>query len=183
MGRPRVIDKNKLLDAAESVISEIGASAFSIDAVAQAANVTKGGVQYAFGTKDALINAMIDRWANEFDEKVAAIVGPSSDPIELIRGHVVATSQVNPEANSKTAGLMAAMVQRLERREHTRSWYKKHFDGLDLTTPEGRRARLAFLAAEGVFLLRGFGYMSLRQADWDEIMADIAALLLGPDVE
>jgi AcrR family transcriptional regulator len=183
MGRPRVIDKEKLLDAAERIISKSGAAALSIDAVAQAAKVTKGGVQYAFGTKDALLDAMMDRWEKKFDDQVASIVGPEPAPTELIRGHVEATARIHSSAHSKAAGLMAVMVQRLERRDRTREWYRKHFDGLDLSTDEGRRARLAFIATEGAFFLRGFGFMRLENHDWRAIMDDIKTRLLPQELK
>jgi AcrR family transcriptional regulator len=183
MGRPRVIDKEKLLDAAEKIVSNSGAGALSIDAVAQAAKVTKGGVQYAFGTKDALLDAMMDRWEKEFDDQVASIVGPKPGPTELIRGHVEATARIDSSAHSKAAGLMALMVQRLERRDRTREWYRKHFDGLDLTTDEGRRTRLAFIATEGAFFLRGFGFMTLKDCDWRAIMDDIQTRLLPQELK
>lgn len=183
MGRPRVIDKEKLLDAAEKIVSQSGGAALSIDAVARAAKVTKGGVQYAFGTKDALLDAMMDRWEKEFDDQVASVVGPQPAPTELIRGHVEATARINSSAHSKAAGLMAVMVHRLERRDRTREWYRKHFAGLDLSTDEGRRARLAFLATEGAFFLRGFGFMALEDDDWRAIMDDIKTRLLPQELK
>ncbi|MGQ3294545.1 MAG: TetR/AcrR family transcriptional regulator, partial [Shinella sp.] len=60
-GRPRSIDRDKVLDAAESIVVESGAAGLSFEAVARAAGITKGGVQYCFGTKENLIRAMIER--------------------------------------------------------------------------------------------------------------------------
>lgn len=54
MGRRRTIDRDQLLDAAEAVIAREGAAGLTIDAVAKEMGITKGGVQYCFGTKDAL---------------------------------------------------------------------------------------------------------------------------------
>ena len=63
-GRPRTIDRDKVLDAAEAVVQRTGASGLTIDAVAREAGITKGGVQYCFGSKDSLINAMLQRWCD-----------------------------------------------------------------------------------------------------------------------
>ncbi|HYG42496.1 MAG TPA: hypothetical protein VEA17_06205 [Bordetella sp.] len=49
--------------------------------------------------------------------------------------------------------------------------------GLDVSTPGGRRARLAFLATEGAFMLRFFGFMDIGQAEWDAIFDDMQTLL------
>lgn len=51
MGRRRTIDRDQLLDAAEAVIAREGAAGLTIDAVAKEMGITKGGVQYCFGTK------------------------------------------------------------------------------------------------------------------------------------
>ena len=61
MGRRRTIDRDQLLDAAEAVIAREGAAGLTIDAVAKEMGITKGGVQYCFGTKDALIDAIFER--------------------------------------------------------------------------------------------------------------------------
>lgn len=62
MGRQRSIDRDKVLDAAEEIVATQGAAGLTIDAVAKAMGISKGGVQYCFGSKDALIDAMFDRW-------------------------------------------------------------------------------------------------------------------------
>jgi AcrR family transcriptional regulator len=59
MGRRQTIDREKVLAVAEDIVGQRGAAALTIDAVAKAAGITKGGVQSAFGTKEALIAAML----------------------------------------------------------------------------------------------------------------------------
>lgn len=54
MGRRRTIDRDQLLDAAEAVIAREGAAGLTIDAVAKEMGITKGGVQYCFGTTFAI---------------------------------------------------------------------------------------------------------------------------------
>ncbi len=51
MGRKRTIDRDWVLTVAERIVGERGASALTIDAVANAAGITKGGVQSSFGTR------------------------------------------------------------------------------------------------------------------------------------
>ncbi len=70
MGRPRSIDRDHVLDMAEKLVAEGGLAALTMDAVAQASGVTKGGVQYCFGNKDGLLKAMIGRWGDRFDAQV-----------------------------------------------------------------------------------------------------------------
>jgi hypothetical protein len=63
--------------------------------------------------------------------------------------------------------------------ESTREWYRSRIAGLDLTTEEGKRARLAFLATEGAFMLRFFGLMEINQPEWDAMFADMQTLILA----
>lgn len=177
MGRRRTIDRDKVLDAAEATVSAVGAAGLTIDAVAKAAGITKGGVQYCFGNKDGLIDAMMERWFNEFDSAVAVEVGDDADPVTAMRAHAQVTERMNTAENARTSGMMAALLQREDHMEKNRLWYRGRLDSLDLSTEEGRRARLAFLATEGAFLLRSFGFIEMRDAEWRDIFGDIVALV------
>ena len=176
MGRPRTIDRDRVLDAAEAVVSEVGAAGLSIDAVAKTAGVTKSGVQHCFGTKQQLIDAMFDRWETEFDDEVAALAGNDSDPIAHIRADIEATMRTDEVDNARSAVLMAALVQTPEQRQRAQKWYRRRLEQLDVSTVLGRRTRLAFLASEGAFMLRSFGLMDVSESDWVAIFEDILAL-------
>lgn len=177
MGRRRTIDRDKVLDAAEAVVNSVGAAGLTIDAVAKASGITKGGVQYCFGNKDGLIDAMMQRWFDEFDAAVTAEGGDDPDPIKAMRAHASVTARMNTADNARTSGMMAALLQREEHMAKNRAWYRSRLDGLDLSTEEGRRARTVFLATEGVFLLRGFGFLEMDDAEWQDMFADILKLL------
>lgn len=179
MGRPRQIDRDKVLDAAEAVVGKVGAVGLTIDAVAKAAGITKGGVQYCFGTKQQLIDAMFDRWDAEWNEDVAKLVGHDADPIRRVRGDIEVIKASDDAANARSAVLMAALVQTPEQREKTQDWYRGHLEKLDRSTAIGRRTRLAFFASEGVFLLRSFGLMKISDEEWASIFDDILELQSG----
>jgi AcrR family transcriptional regulator len=173
MGRPRKIDRDKVLDAAEAVVGDVGAAALSIDAVAKAAGITKSGVQYCFGTKQQLIDAMFRRWETEFAQEVADLVGTDPDPITLLRGHIEATMRTDEVENARSAVLMAALLQSPEQRQRAQDWYRQRLDDLDVSTDLGRRTRLAFLASEGLFILRCCGLMDVSEAEWASAYKDI----------
>ncbi len=161
MGRRRTIDRDHLLDAAEAVIAREGAAGLTIDAVAKEMGITKGGVQYCFGTKDALIDAIFERWGKAYDSLFEAVAGKQPTPLTRVRAHAEATQRSDELSSSKAAALMAALIQTPEHLEGSNQWYRSRLEGLDLSAPEGRRARLAFLAVEGAFMLRYF-----RLMDW-----------------
>ncbi len=177
MARPRTIDREKLLDAAEELVREKGAAGLTIDALARACGVTKGGVQYCFGSKDELIAAMFARWDRDYDRRFAELAGPSPDPVRRVQAHVAAMHGSDEVSMAKAASMMAALLQTPEHLAATREWYRQRMEGLDVTTVEGRRARLAFLACEGAFMLRFLRFMEIDAGDWDAIFADIDDLL------
>ena len=53
--------RDRVLDAYESLLLEQGPSGATLDAVASAADVSKGGLLYHFGSKDALVNGLLER--------------------------------------------------------------------------------------------------------------------------
>ena len=55
------ISKELVLDAAESVVRDVGASHMTLDAVAERAGISKGGLLHNFPNKDALLQGMINR--------------------------------------------------------------------------------------------------------------------------
>lgn len=181
MGRRRTIDRDKVLDAAEAVVGAVGANGLTIDAVAKAAGITKGGVQYCFGAKSDLIAAMLDRWEAEFDAEVADLSGDAPDARGILRAHVEATARSDEAAVSRASVMLAALIQTPDQLERTRAWYRSRLAGLDTTTESGRAARLALLASEGAFLLRSFGFLDMDDHEWRSCFEDIQALLRPRD--
>lgn len=176
MARTKSIERDALLDAAEEIVRTRGAAALTIDAIAKAAGITKGGVQYTFNSKDALITAMFERWDGSYLERFNEIAGKDSSPIGGIRAHIIATGQADETSNSKAASLLASLLQAPENLATTREWYRSRLQGLDATTEEGREARIAFLAAEGAFLLRYLGLMDINDSEWESIFRDVGRL-------
>ncbi|MBF8186470.1 TetR family transcriptional regulator [Nonomuraea sp. K274] len=67
--------RDGLLDAAEELLCDQGSTALTLAAVADRAGVSKGGLLYHYGSKEALIKGMVERLIEDFDELVAAQPG------------------------------------------------------------------------------------------------------------
>lgn len=182
IGRPRTIDRNHLLDLAEKIVVEHGAPALTIDALAKAAGITKGGVQYCFGTKDGLVDAMLTRWGITFDKQVAARKKGRTDALTHIAAHIRVTRDSDPLGDSRFAAMLAALTPNSEQLADTQRWYRQQLSGLDVSTEQGRNARLAFIANEGAFLLRSFQLFDLNEEEWQQIFRDIEKLL-PPEID
>ncbi len=77
-----VSSQDRILDAAEDLIAARGISAFTLDAVAQAAGVSKGGLLYHFSSKDSLISGLQRRMASRLADTLRGAEG-RSEPVLL----------------------------------------------------------------------------------------------------
>ncbi|NGN43266.1 TetR/AcrR family transcriptional regulator [Mesorhizobium sp. CGMCC 1.15528] len=176
-GRPRSIDREKVLDAAEAIVAQTGAASLSFEAVAKAADITKSGVQYCFGTKENLIRSMIQRWGESFDRDVMERIGADRSARSIIRGHLEATRDSDEAEYSRSAVMMTALLQRPDQVAASREWYTSRLSGLDMTKKADRDAALAFLAGEGAFMLRTLGLIDLDEAQWNALFADMLSIV------
>src|SRR3954449_11619979 len=88
---PPARTKDRLLDAAATVVHRDGAQALTLDAVAREAEVSKGGLLYHFKSKRELVEALVERWMAEFQKEPA-----EADPA-FVRGYVKASAPAGNE--------------------------------------------------------------------------------------
>lgn len=172
MGRKPTITRDELLALAEEIVNEKGPQSLTIDALAKAAGISKGGVQYSFSSKDELISAMLERWGREFDNLLADIdvVGPT----EFVRSYIAAMRSPHGAFDSKSAGLMVAYMQNQRHRAQAADRYRATLAKMG-KGPENRAARIAYLALEGLFLLRLLGID--KDGEGQASLNDIAEVL------
>lgn len=183
MARPRTLDRDRLLDAAEEVIAAQGLAALSFGAVAMTAGVAKGSVQSAFCSRDALIAAVLDRWLKREQAHFLALLQGETGAAARTRAHVLSTAAETPASGAHMAGLLAALAAAgQDGSSGAGAWYALRAGGFAAATAEERRLRLALLAAEGAFFVRHLARVKLAPASWREIFADILAIVEGHDL-
>lgn len=181
MGRKQTIDRDQVLAVAEAIVSEHGAAALTIDAVAKAAGISKGGVQSCFGTKEAMISTMLDRWLQDYAASFDQIInGRDNDLSARVDAHVRLSLSGNPGSTERAAALVAALVQNPEQLQAVRAWYAERFAGLFEAEGWGRSLRVALLATEGAVLLRHFGLAALSDREWSTLHDDVASVIPRP---
>ncbi|WP_028696690.1 TetR/AcrR family transcriptional regulator [Pseudomonas cremoricolorata] len=173
MGRKPTITRDGLLDVAEALVREQGGAALTIGALAKAAGISKGGVQYTFPSRDELLRSLIERWTRRFDAMLDDAA--TDDPVAFIRSYIAATRTSQQAMDAKTAGLMVSYLENPEHLRETRDWYRGIFQRLAGDSPHASAARVAFLAVEGLFLLRINGID--EDGDWTGFLDDVEAVL------
>jgi AcrR family transcriptional regulator len=105
---PAQVTRDELLRATVRVVAEEGLPRLTLDAVARAAGVSKGGLLYHFPTKEALIRALIETFIAEWDRAMAREYARDPEPEKpgrWLRAYVRASfAEVDPN-ESLTLGL------------------------------------------------------------------------------
>lgn len=171
MARKKEIDRDRILDAADAVILDSGGRQFTLDAVAERAGISKGGLVYSFPTKDGLVAAALEREMVRFRNAALERAGAHCrDPERLLLAHVEEALVEDDSLARQAAFLMVALVHAPDMIEPARNFYRELFELFDPDTSRGRDVRQAILAAEGLFLLRGLGFVDVRVEDWKSVL-------------
>ena len=104
--------RRALLDAAAAVIRTRGVSA-SLDDIARAAGVSKGGLLYHFPAKDVLVRTLAQDLLDEFRTEVQAALDPADTaPGRLTRAYVRASLDTSYDevAIRETIALIAQLI-------------------------------------------------------------------------
>jgi len=179
MGRRPSIDREQVLEIAEKIVADRGAAALTIDAVARAAGISKGGVQSCFGTKEAMISAMLDRWVHDYAEDLKTALSNVDDaaPQARVAAHVAISLDEDADSSARSSALVAGLIQNPDHLGSVQSWYAERFAGLFEQRASARALRIALLATEGAVLLRHFGLAKLDDAQWGTLREDIETLV------
>src|SRR3984957_13360269 len=129
--RKKEIDRDRILDAAEAVILESGGRNFTLDAVAERAGISKGGLVYSFATKDGLVHAALEREVARFQEAVRRRLGSGpAGPVEFILAYIEEALDEDDAATQMAAYLVTALVQAPDMLEPVRRHYRALLDPL-----------------------------------------------------
>jgi AcrR family transcriptional regulator len=182
MLQPRPDDtRSRLLAAAETIVAERGVGALTLDAVAAAAGVSKGGLLHHYRSKEALLTAIVTRLAEEmravFDMLHAA---EAPGPGRAARAGLAWAFHKPPEREARDLRIAAALLAAHAhdpalidpiRAEHARIRALMMDDGLPPA-----RAMLLMTAADGLFLAKVFSLWEPSEALASAMEAQMRAL-------
>ncbi len=118
------------------------------------------------------MRGLIDRWTAQFD----ALLGDvgADDPVDFVNRYIAATRTSQQALNAKMAGLLVSYLENPANLQETRDWYHGIFARLAGPSPEAQAARVAFLAVEGLFLMRINGID--KDGSWTGLLDDVEAI-------
>jgi AcrR family transcriptional regulator len=100
--------RDTLLKAASHVVVERGINQLTLEAVAQAAGISKGGLLYHFPSKEALIQGMVTSYLAGFEARLESKLEGEGESAWL-KAYILASVDAPDEENAVGAALMAAV--------------------------------------------------------------------------
>lgn len=150
MSRPPVARAKVLRAFVEILLSE-GESATTMEAVAARAGVTKGGLLYHFGSRDALVQGLLERLDELGEADVAAMRSAPEGPVD----YYLRTSDVTSSVEFNELFIAASRLTRdagLQARARLRALETRWLELLTEAIGDDARARLVLLVGDGLYL-------------------------------
>ena len=159
----RPSQRERILDAAESVVREDGAAHLTLDAAAERAGVSKGGLLYHFKTKEALLQAMIDRHMRSLRERHAvALASLPPGPGRELKAWVLVT--IDHEKNAADKRMSCSMLAAAANDPRLTEPFQQFQQWRLRTVQEAAAAGLPFARAAVIILaLDGLALLELHQ--------------------
>lgn len=175
MGRRRVIDQQLILDAAERVVARDGAANLTLDSVAREAGVGKATVIYDYKTKQALIEAVVDRSFLADNARHAALEAElAGQDSPAIRSRIRGGAHAPPEDFRAVAlNLSAALALDANLRRKMQANQARVIEHVLESSASPRGALLAYLAIEGLKFLEFLDFHHFAPAEREQIVREI----------
>lgn len=177
--KPRASARERILEAAERVVIEIGAGNLTLDAVALAAGVSKGGLLYHFANKEALLKGMIDRHMDQEANRVDALHAKlGGAPATYLRAFIEAMMEAGGKdlhSPAVSRSFLAAAANFPSLLERPRREVAEHFDRLR-KIGNFPLAALVSLALDGLYFGDIFEISALTPAEREQLANELLKL-------
>lgn len=176
---PRASSYNTIIDAAEAVVIEAGASHMTLDAVATKAGVSKGGLLHHFPNKVALLVAMVERQIKMHqDARKRALKSIRKGPCRELKSFVVmAARERNPIHNRLGASMSAAISHDPRLNEPIRKVVQETYVKFAESNIGFERAAIIALAVDGMKLQEMLSISPFSEDERARILDELLRLI------
>ncbi|WP_082805849.1 TetR/AcrR family transcriptional regulator [Marichromatium gracile] len=171
--------RERVLDAAETVVMRDGAARLTLDAVIAEAGVSKGGMLYHFRSKEALLEGLVERTLARDDADIGALRDtlPPDQPNREGRARLIASLAPCPVSPELGIAVIAASAHHRELLAPIRTHVAETLDALGALEDEIPNARLLYLAMAGLYMFDVFGISPLDPDEADALRAQARRIL------
>jgi AcrR family transcriptional regulator len=143
-----------ILDAAARIVEESGSAHLTIERVAATAGVSKGGVLYHFGSKQALLEGMLEVLLEQIRASTAAYRDAApAGANSALEAHVMAEHDRGPAERAMSRALLAAAAEQPELLAPARQTVVEAFAEAGRATRPPELGWIVLLATEGLRFL------------------------------
>ena len=176
--RKRSSSRERILDAAAELVRELGAARLTLDAVAERAELSKGGLLYNFPSKDALLQAMLERIIEAAHaEKEMQLRNFEGQPNAHARASIETALRIREKIRGIDNGILAASAENPKLLDSIRDAIAEEWNELKQNSDDPDSAALAWLAIEGLGSLEMHSLSPLTAADRKTVIAAVRRLL------
>ena len=170
--------RERIIDAAEQVVIQLGAGHLTFDAVASKAGVSRGGLLYHFPDKEALLKGMLDRLIDRLTEgrrRKRAELKQSRE--REIMAHLLSYLQEGDRTRRAiSAALIASGAYNPRLLAPLKEKYRKLMDDATLDGMRLERAAVISLAADGLRILEVLSLSPYSEEERVRIVEEMMAL-------
>ncbi|WP_231578286.1 TetR/AcrR family transcriptional regulator [Paenibacillus sp. FSL H7-0357] len=167
--------KKMILQAASSIVRDQGVEHLTLEAVAKAANVSKGGLLYHFPNKEQLVSGMVDELTRNFTEDVQSRVEHDQQQAgKWSRAYIESTFYGFGEGSDMNSVLAAALFTNPGLLTNIQEKYAEWQHNFENDGVDPLWATIARLATDGLWFAEKFGLappdLELKERIYKELM-------------
>lgn len=171
--------RDRILEAAERVVGDVGAARLTLDVVAQAAGVSKGGLLYHFPSKESLLGALAQRYVLSMERCIEAAKadlnsGEHSRDLKACIMGVLGNDLRSAKAMG--AALLAAAANDLTLLEVIRQRIAAYTEELAVSSSDFARAAIVTLAIDGLMMRESLRISSFTAEQRDQVVKELLKL-------
>ncbi len=175
---PRASSYNTIIDAAEAVVIEAGASHMTLDAVAAKAGVSKGGLLHHFPNKVALLVAMVERQIKMHqDARKRILKNIPRGPCRELKSFIMAAQDINQMHNRLGASMSAAISHDPRLNEPIRKVVRENYSKFTAADIGFERAAIVALAVDGMRLQEMLSISPFDKEQRSRILDELLCLI------
>jgi AcrR family transcriptional regulator len=149
VGRPS--SRDKIVTAAVDLAKEVGPGHVSLDAVAQRAGVSKGGLLYNFPSKKKLLEAIVAHHLDKFESALLEKTEKSGGKKDSVVVACVDLFEMDcKEGMPPASGFLAALVENPDLMLPVRKMSRRLVDRIRANATDESSALVVFMALEGL---------------------------------
>src|SRR5690606_3717129 len=172
--QPAPNTRDRILDAFQGLLIDQGERAATLDAVAQRSSVSKGGLLYHFGSKDALIEGLTDRLRGLVDADIALMRSADAGPIDYFIRTSVSMEGEFDRCIVATARL--AQGAHAGARDALKSAQAEWLGVITETVRDPAIARTIMLIGDGIYYNSSMGAGALATQEMDDLVTTVHRL-------